>query len=1192
MSKVATNKLGSNATIVSKENAALAKQYRSMSEQAHILARPGTYIGSIENADQNMWVYDDATGTICMRNINVNMGIYKLIDEGIVNCSDHVQRMIQSAAIDKKPVTYIKVDIDSTTGTVTLTNDGNGIDIAKHPETGLWIPEMIFGHFRTSSNYDDTEERIVGGTNGLGFKLVLVWSTGGSIETVDHVRGLKYTQQFGANLSSIGAPLIEKVPKSVKPYTRVSFTPDYVRFGVPVGLSADMTAFIKRRAYDIAAVSSGGAKKIAVHFNGALLSIKNFKQYIDLYIGAANTRVYDDEKDNDRWEYAVTMSPTKQFEQISFVNGIATYKGGKHVDYFIGQLTRGLVAYIKDKKKIDVPASAIKEQLMVFVRADIVNPTFDSQTKECMTTVSAKFGSSCSVSKSFIEKVAKMGVMDIACLISEAKDNRVAKKTDGAKVKTIRGIPNFIDANFAGTAQSNECVLVLCEGLSALAGIVSGLSPTDRNTMGIFPLKGKVLNVRGIQKETTDNAEINNIKKILGLETGKDYTTMAEIHAGLRYSKVIFIMDQDLDGSHIKGLIINLFHCKWPSLVKIPGFLSFMNTPILRAKKGLIANSTNSTNVSLFYNEGEYNTWKASIGEPGLKSWNIKYFKGLGTSTSAEFKEYFVNRKIVDFVYDPETSDEIIDLVFNKTRPDDRKVWLGTYEKDSFLDTSNPVVGYKSFFDDEMRHFSTYDNSRSLPDLPDGFKTSIRKIIFAAFKRNLTTEIKVAQLSGYVSEHTAYHHGEASLNGAIVGLAQTYVGSNNINLLMPNGQFGTRLAGGQDSASERYIFTALTPITRVIYPAVDDSSAVIDYINDDGTIVEPHHYLPVIPMILVNGISGIGTGYSCNIPAFNPAQISRYCRAKLLGSGSDSSTEFVPYYEGFKGAISRIDAHKFLVAGVYAKLAEDKIRITELPVGTWTLSYMTFLETLADGSIDKAGKKVAPVLKDVSSISTEVAIDITVQFPKGRLAELEGSVDANGLNGVYKLLKLSTTISTTNMNMFDVDRRLTKYDTVEDIIAAFYGIRMAGYERRKAALDKTLTHQLLRLSNKARYIQGNLDGTIDLRRKSASQVDALLSGQGFDRIDDDYKYLVKMPMDSVTQENVEKIMKEREEAQRELDTLRATSLTQLWIKDLDAFDAEYAKYKTYREKLQNPSATGTKPTKVGIKIKAQTKQTK
>lgn len=1143
-----------------------------MTEQQHILARPGTYIGGIENADQNMWVHSD--DRICMKNIQVNMGIYKLIDEAIVNCIDHVSRMLGQPTDNARMVSYIKMDIDPVSGTITLTNDGNGIDVAKHPETGLWVPEMIFGHFRTSSNYNDNEERIVGGMNGLGFKLVLVWSVGGSVETVDHTRGLKYTQTFGANLSSIGVPVIEKVAKSVKPYTRVSFTPDYVRFGIPVGIAPDMLSFIKRRMFDTAAITGNTTKKVAVHFNGDLIPIKNFKQYIDLYIGHGSVRVYDDEKANERWEYAVTMSSTKQFEQISFVNGIATYKGGKHVDYVVGQLTRGLVAYIKDKKKVDVPASAIKEQLMIFVRADIVNPTFDSQTKECLTTISSKFGSSCSVSKSFIEKVAKMGVMDVACLISDAKENRAAKKTDGTKSKTIRGIPNFIDANFAGTTQSSECVLVLCEGLSALAGIVSGLSPTDRNTMGIFPLKGKLLNLRGIQKEVVDNAEINNIKKILGLETGRDYNSIDEIHHSLRYSKVMFITDQDLDGSHIKGLCINLFHCKWPSLVKVPGFLSFMNTPILRATKG--------TQVVLFYNEGEYNVWKEQIGEHGLKSWKIKYFKGLGTSTSAEFKQYFANMKIVNFIYDPEVSDEIIDMVFNKTRADDRKTWLGTYDKTSFLDTSNSHVNYTHFFNDEMRHFSTYDNSRSLPDLPDGFKTSIRKIMFATFKRNLTAEIKVAQLSGYVSEHTAYHHGEASLNGAIVGLAQTFVGSNNINLLMPNGQFGTRLAGGQDSASERYIFTALTPITRTIYPTVDDD--ILEYINDDGAIVEPYHYIPVIPMILVNGISGIGTGYSCNIPAFNPAQISRFCRDKL-NNNPTTTTEFAPYYEGFKGRVTKIDTHKFLIAGVYEKIADDKVRITELPVGTWTLPYMTLLETLIDGTVDKAGKKIAPVLKDVSSISTEVTVDITVQFPKGKLAELEASSDANGLNGVYKLLKLSTTISTTNMNMFDENRRLTKYDTVEDIISEFYTIRMDGYQTRKAALDDALTHKLLRLSNRAKYIQGNLDGTIDLRRKSAQQVDELLTSQCFNKIEDDYKYLTKMPMDSVTQEMVEKIMREREEAQQELNVLRATTLTQLWLKDLDAFDGEYAKYKKYRELLQNPSSASK--VKQGIKIKGK-----
>jgi len=314
------------------------------------------------------------------------------------------------------------------------------------------------------------------------------------------------------------------------------------------------------------------------------------------------------------------------------------------VDYIIGQITRKLCAYIEKKKKINVNANSIKEQLVLFLRCDIENPAFDSQTKDFMNTPSAKFGSNCTVSDSFIEKVAKMGVMDVACSLTEAKENRlVAKKTDGSKTKTIRGIANFIDANHSGTEKSNQCILILCEGLSALSGIVSGLSSDDRNTIGIYPLKGKLLNVRGeAVKKVAENKEITDLKKILGLENGKEYKTMADVNKSLRYGKIMILCDQDTDGSHIKGLCINLFHSEWASLIKIPGFLSFMNTPILRAKK--------SNQTLLFYNDGEYQTWKQSIGEGASSSWTIKYFKGLGTSTSTEFKEYFANKKGVDLV--------------------------------------------------------------------------------------------------------------------------------------------------------------------------------------------------------------------------------------------------------------------------------------------------------------------------------------------------------------------------------------------------------------------------------------------------------------------------------------------------------------------------------------------------------------
>jgi DNA topoisomerase-2 len=265
------------------------------------------------------------------------------------------------------------------------------------------------------------------------------------------------------------------------------------------------------------------------------------------------------------------------------------------------------------------------------------------------------------------------------------------------------------------------------------------------------------------------------------LETGKKYDSIEDVNKQLRYGKVLFMTDQDLDGSHIKGLGINLFQSEWPTLANIPDFIGFMNTPILKAKKGSVELD--------FYNDGEYNEWKE---ENDSKGWKIKYYKGLGTSTGKEFREYFEKKKFVGFQH-TEKSDDSIDMVFNKKRSEDRKDWLKLYDRDAYLDTAKSSVSYEEFINRELIHFSKYDCDRSIPNLMDGQKTSQRKILFSAFKKGLTSEIKVAQFSGYVSEHSGYHHGEASLNGAIVGMAQNFVGSNNINLFTPNGQFGTRL---------------------------------------------------------------------------------------------------------------------------------------------------------------------------------------------------------------------------------------------------------------------------------------------------------------------------------------------------------------------------------------------------------------
>ena len=1182
------------------------QKYQKMTDREHILKKPDTYIGTIEPTETMEYVMEDeettataataATATaLTRRNITYIPGLYKLFDEGMVNMRDHVVRQAQAVADGKPdalPVTTLEVEIDPADGTIHMTNDGNGIDVAQHPEHKLWIPEMIFGHLRTSTNYDESKkEKIVGGKNGFGFKLVLIWSVWGRVETVDHIRGLKYTQEFRNNLSEIVPPVITKT--KVKPYTRVSFRPDYARFGLSGNnLTADMAALFLKRTYDIAAVTD---KTVKVKYNGQLVPVRHFQQYVDLYIGAkgegaAVKRIY--ENPDPRWEYVVCLTTTDEFAHISFVNGIYTPRGGKHVEYITNQIVRKLAEVIKKKKKVDVKPNTIKEQLMLFLRCDIENPSFSSQTKDELGTAVANFGSSCKVSDEFIEKLAKMGVMDAACALTEVKDTKAAKKTDGAKTRTIRGIPKLVDANYAGSPdKSAQCTIILREGDSAKAGIISGLSKEDRNYIGVYPMKGKLFNVHGeTTKRISENREIAEIKQIIGLESGKTYTA-ADVATRLRYGKVLFMTDQDLDGAHIQGLGINLFQIEWPSLTKIPGFIGFMNTPILKARRG--------AQEVLFYNDGEFEAWKKQFpGEVVPASWHTKYYKGLGTSTGKEFKEYFEHKKMVAFVHTGDVSNDRLDMAFNKKRADDRKEWLSNYSREVYLDTSKPSIPYEEFVDRGLIHFSIYDNERSIPNLMDGLKISLRKILYAAFKKGgLKTEIKVAQFSGYVSEHSAYHHGEASLNAAIVGMAQNFVGSNNINLFEPNGQFGTRINAGKDAASERYIFTQLNKLTRLIYRQEDDT--VLSYINDDGQMVEPIYYAPAIPMILVNGSKGIGTGFSTDVMPHNPLQIIAYIRSMLTSAAVRPVIE--PYFKGFKGTIQNIApappaiaasatpatsgappaiaaSAKYLIKGTYEIIADRKVRITELPIGTWTDDYKEFLEKLMESPAaasasdkDKSAASSAsssyPVLKEYSDMSTDSVVDITVTFhpsypytPKDLQAAV---IDADaGTNKLEKLLGLFTTQSTSNMNLFDAREKLRKYTTIYDIIDDYYTERLALYAKRKAAMLSQLANELRVLSNRARYIQEVLDDKLELRRQTKDAIFAKMVAHGYEHIDGDteFKYLLKMPMDSVTDENVRNLLSERDTKRAQHQGLQETSIQALWTRDLDELEVEYRKW--------------------------------
>lgn len=329
-----------------------------------------------------------------------------------------------------------------------------------------------------------------------------------------------------------------------------------------------------------------------------------------------------------------------------------------------------------------------------------------------------------------------------------------------------------------GLRPPTQCTLILTEGDSAKASAVAGLSVVGRQKYGVFPLRGKVMNVCDVGADkVAANAEITAIKKILGLQTGKAYASVAD----LRYGRVMLMTDADTDGSHIKGLVMNLFQLQWPSLLRVEGFMCTLLTPIVKAfLSSSGAKSKGGAAAPLeFYNLGEYRRWSEShaaaevAGTGTGKKPTLKYYKGLGTSTAEEARDWFRKMKMTVYVWEEDggRSKEALGLAFDKKRADDRKAWLAAYEPDraslsaaASLGKTHTDVTYTEFVNDELIEFSNYDVLRSIPSAIDGLKVSQRKALFGCRKRNLVKgELRVAQLAAYVAEHACFHHGEASM---------------------------------------------------------------------------------------------------------------------------------------------------------------------------------------------------------------------------------------------------------------------------------------------------------------------------------------------------------------------------------------------------------------------------------------------
>ena len=1084
------------------------EDYESKEEIQWILDLPDTCIGSTEIAE------DDDTEYYVFRNdkiakgkdIKFIPGLYKIFDECVVNAADNGVRTMELSGSDK--CTEIKIHIDK--NHFSVSNNGKSIPIEMHKKENLWVPEMIFGKLRTSGNYKKDEKRITGGKNGLGAKLAVIFSTKTIITIHNKKQKKQYEQTFTENMRSKTEPQIttEKCDNLV----RIDCYPEFSRFDNSTEFSQDMIDYLTRRVYDLSASSP---RHVAIYLNDKKINVPDFKSYVQLYEPDVKTSDIIYTKPDKRWEVALVKTD-KRYRQVSFVNNIHTYKGGKHVSYVMGKIENHLFDIIK-KKHPTAKKTFIKNYVHVYINCFIDNPSFDSQTKGQMTSNQKNFGSKFSFDKDFLKSIETCGIVEQVIQFAEFKVNQGAKKTDGKKTSSVLNIEKLEDALYAGKRnKSKDCTLILTEGDSARATAIAGLSKEQHKTFGVYPLKGKILNVRG-EKTTKilSNKEITEIKRIMGLKQGQVIKDVSE----LRYGKICLMTDQDLDGFHIKGLIINLFDCLWDSSFEFKHFIGSMRTPILKTTFGKKSMS--------FYTQQSYDKWYDKLDAEEQKKWKIKYYKGLGTSTSKEARAYFDNieKNMVYYDMDELTKDKL-DMVFNKERADERKKWLNTYdpEREVVYNKNNEAL-VNSFVDNELIHFSNSDNIRSIPSVIDGLKNSQRKILFGAFKKKMTTEVKVAQLGGYISENTGYHHGEQSLYETIVKMAQMFIGSNNINYFLPIGQFGSRLSGGKDYASPRYIFTKINPLIRSIYR--EDDFPVLTYNTTENEINEPTHYGPIIPMILVNGAKGIGTGYSTDVSCYNPLEIVENIRLKMQNK---PYKKMLPYFYGFNGKIREVSSKKntpcYITCGKYT-LTEDKIKITELPIGMWSTSYKEYINSLVIEKNPPKSKtkkeedaRAKQFIKSHEFVLTEHSVDITLHTDFQRVNKHIVS------QKICEILKLESKISTSNMVLFTNKHQLHEFTSVNEIMDSYYEVRFELYQKRVQYQLENIDKKLVILNERIRFILGIMNETITVFKKSKDEIRSQLETQTFQKINDGYDHLLSMQIYSFTKEKIEKMNEE------------------------------------------------------------------
>ena len=1180
-----------------------AKDYQKYNQREHIYKITDAYVGSDEKVKREENVLDLGEMKMKKKIIDIPEAVERIYLEILSNSGDNVERSTREG------VDAGKIEVNMDKHKISIKNGGIPIPIEKNKE-GIYVPEMIFGQLLTSSNYENNKERTGCGRNGYGAKLTNIFSTEFSIDIADNNNGLRYRQSWTNNMSNRGTPQIDKYDG--KSYVYIVYKMDFKRFGYE-SYPEEAYELFARHLADISFTC-----KVPTLFNSKPLNAQNIKDYAELYLDnkiknsivyyqwpngtdtvkKGNILIAKNKRTIPLIEACVVDTPNNSIN-VSFANGMYTRDGGIHVEKAFKAFSKKALEIVngtnkKNQKRknkiIKLKVSDFKKHVSLFVSVHVINAKYNAQTKTKLASVDSRRPIKFNIDDKLLESMSKWGMIDQLYADLEAKQFQLISKSDGKKKRNIN-ITKAEDANKAGGPESHKCVMWIVEGKSAMSYPIKLLSfygDKARDYIAMYPMKGKPLNVMNAKaQQIAENQEIIDLKDMLGLRENVNYLDESNFKT-LRYGSVCVMADSDVDGKHILGLIINLFHCRYPSLLK-RGYLTYLRTPTHRITKG--------KKTLKFYSQHQYDTW---VSQNNPKGWTVSYYKGLGTSTDEDIADDFKNIKYVRSIYD-EKAPNTLDLVFNKKYSNKRKDWIANWIPDYNVELMNdqPI---SMFFNHEFIQFSIDDLCRSLPKFSDGLKISQRKVIWGSMKRwksnvgkNKAPQIKVAQLASAVSDLTKYHHGEKCISDTIINMTQDFVGSNNLPFFKQMAQFGTRNKGGKDAADARYAFVKPAWWWPLIF--VKEDEFLYDYVIDEGESCEPYNFYPILPLQLINGALGIGTGHSTYIPNHNPLDIANWLLYKLKDK---NPIPILPWYRGFTGEIkigirkpkntkisndntdnntnndnindeilndesnddsnngtdentnNKNESDDYTEQDHFGNLIEEyknkklslitkgifevkgnirkKVIVSELPIGKFTHDYYKQLVIMRQN-------------KEITSFNNYSKHN-TVHF------------EINGMkNPSYKKLHLIKSYGLSNLVMLDSNNRPIKFPTVQSILETFYNFRLPFYQKRKDHMLSSIQKDIDNMEIRSRFIHSVVTNVLIINNRKKIDIYPEMDKLGFP-----HDLLKTVNAGSFTFDEYDSLKSKIQLKLQEKEKLHKLTIKSMWIHDIENFIKSYCKH--------------------------------